>query len=140
MIVELRSLCGTTPWPISHLHVSPVGVCPNQMGVGGSLSYPLGEGISDYIDPDIKSAFRLLPSNPGDFDLLEFQLEGQYYIGKCLPMGCSISCNAFEKVSTFLHWLIHRETGLDTLDQYLDYLIFASKKGSSRCQQLMDCF
>ena len=45
---------------------------------------------------DIKSAFRLLPKYPGDFDLLGFKIGSNYYIDKCLPMGCSISCSTFE--------------------------------------------
>lgn len=62
---------------------------------------------------DIKSAFRLMIINPGDFDLLGFKFEGNYYIDKCLPMGCAISCNLFEKISTFLQWELKRriETG-----------------------------
>ena len=66
---------------------------------------------------DIKSAFRLLKCNPGDFDLLGIQLEENYYMDKCMPMGCSISCATFEKFSTFLHWAVsdtrnqHRQIG-----------------------------
>lgn len=47
---------------------------------------------------DIKNAFRLLPIHQGDFDLLGFKFKNQFYIDKCLPMGCSISCAIFEKV------------------------------------------
>jgi hypothetical protein len=36
---------------------------------------------------DIKSAFRLLPIYPGDFDLLGFKLGPYFCIDKCLPMG-----------------------------------------------------
>ena len=50
---------------------------------------------------DIKSAFRLLPIYPGDFDLLGFKFDDMYYIDKCLPMGCSISCKVFEDFATF---------------------------------------
>ncbi|KAK6171805.1 hypothetical protein SNE40_018232 [Patella caerulea] len=50
----------------------------------------------------IKSAFRLLPIYPGDFDLLGFKLNGSYFFDKCLPMGCSISRAIFEKFLTFL--------------------------------------
>ena len=46
---------------------------------------------------DIKNAFRLLMVFPGDFDLLGLKIDDKYYIDKCLPMGCSISCNLFEK-------------------------------------------
>lgn len=45
---------------------------------------------------DIKSAFRLLPICPGDFDLLGFMFDDMYYIDKCLPMGCSVSCKVFQ--------------------------------------------
>lgn len=106
------------------------------------LSYPEMNSVNHFIDPedcsvaytsldqvlqevarlgkgtvlakmDIKSAFRLMIINPGDFDLLGFKFEGNYYIDKCLPMGCAISCNLFEKISTFLQWELKRriETG-----------------------------
>jgi hypothetical protein len=55
---------------------------------------------------DIKNAFRLLRVFPGDFDLLGLKIDDEYYIDKCLPMGCSICCNMLEKCSTFLHWLV----------------------------------
>ena len=158
--------------PISNLQVSPVGIVPKP---GGSwrlithLSYPVSEGINDFIDPvhctvhytsfdrvvemlsnigrnaeigvlDIKSAFRLLPVYPGDFDLLGIKFDSEYYIDKCLPMGCAISCNIFEKFSTFLHWLVQKQSGLETLDHYLDDFIFAGKEGSNQCRTLMNCF
>ena len=46
---------------------------------------------------DIKSTFRLLKVYPGDFDLLVIKILENYYIDKCMPMGCSISCSSFEK-------------------------------------------
>jgi hypothetical protein len=52
---------------------------------------------------DIRQAFRLLIVNPADFDLLGIQFDNKYYIDKCLPMGCAISCSLFEKFSTCLH-------------------------------------
>lgn len=89
---------------------------------------------------DIKSAFRLLPIHPGDFDLLGFKFEDKYYIDKCLPMGCSVSCNLFEKFSTFLHWLAENRVGLNSLDHYLDDFIFCGKRDSKECELLMNGF
>ena len=95
------------------------------------LSYPTKNSVNDYIDDalcsvnytkfdeaismvhrlgrdvflaksDIKSAFRLLPIWPGDFELPGFKFDNCYYFDKCLPFGCSISCSAFEKFSSFL--------------------------------------
>jgi hypothetical protein len=37
----------------------------------------------------LKSAFRLLPVYPGDYDLLGFKIEEKIYIDKYMPMGCS---------------------------------------------------
>lgn len=39
---------------------------------------------------DIKNAFRLLRVHPGDFDLLGFKFDIEFYIGKCLPRSCRI--------------------------------------------------
>ena len=53
---------------------------------------------------DIKIAFRLLPIHPSDFELLGYKICENYFVDKCLPFGCSISCSLFEKFSTFLEW------------------------------------
>lgn len=58
----------------------------------------LGEG-SLLAKSDIKSAFRLLPISPGDFDLLGFQLEGYFYFDKIVPFSSSIICALWEKLA-----------------------------------------
>lgn len=78
---------------------------------------------------DIKFAFRLLSCYPGDFNLLGFKIGSQYYIDKCMSMGCSTSCSTFKMCSTFLHWLTQKEAGLNTLDHYLDDFFFCWKSG-----------
>ena len=134
-----------------------------------NLSHPLGNSVNDFIDPelcrvqyssfdkvitmisnlgkgalcgkiDIKSAFRLLIVSPSDFDLVGIYFDGKFYIDKCLPMGCSLSCSLFEKFSSFLQWAVVRETGLNTIDHYLDDFFFAGSSSSSDCQLLMDGF
>jgi hypothetical protein len=86
------------------------------------LSYPDGYSINDFIDrsactvqysgindaasfiallgrgcllakSDIKSAFRLIPIHPADFELLGFKFEGLDYFDKMLTFGASISCS-----------------------------------------------
>ena len=46
---------------------------------------------------DIKSAFRLLTIAPRDFDLLGFQLKGQYYQW--------VVASHVPNFATFLHWM-----------------------------------
>lgn len=65
------------------------------------VMYHLGVGAK-IAKVDIKSAFRLLPVHPADFELLGIQYNNNFYIDKCLPMGCAIPCNLFEKFSTFI--------------------------------------
>ena len=89
---------------------------------------------------DIKSAFRLLPIHPADFDLMGIYFDGHYFIDKCMPMGCAISCNVFEKFATFLHWLVQFRSGLDSLDHYLDDFIFMGESNTGDCKYLMYMF
>lgn len=89
---------------------------------------------------DIKNAFRLLSIYPGDFELLGIYINGAYYIEKCLPFGCSISCKIFEPFSTFLEWAVKFKTQLDTVHHYLDDFIFIGKSNSDNCSALMHTF
>ena len=66
--------------------------------------------------------------------------DGKYYVDKCLPVGCSISCALFEKFSTFLHWVVEKKSGISTLDHYLDDFLFAGAALTNDCQKLMDTF
>ncbi|KAK3097748.1 hypothetical protein FSP39_012785, partial [Pinctada imbricata] len=133
------------------------------------LSYPPSQSINDFIDPelctvrytsfdtvvemiaklgpdtelakvDMKSAFRLIRVCPSDFHLLCYFFNGFYYIDKCLPFGCAISCSIFEKFATFVHWVTMNTSEYSTLDHYLDDFIFTGPKGTSQCQTLMTNF
>ncbi|KAJ8307566.1 hypothetical protein KUTeg_015650 [Tegillarca granosa] len=83
---------------------------------------------------DIKSAFRLLPIHPSDFDLLGYKICGLYFVDKCLPFGCSISCSLFEKFSTFLEWEYKKRSNCDNLKHYLDDFFLAGKPNTNQCQ------
>ena len=89
---------------------------------------------------DIKSAFRLLPIHPSDFELLGIKLNDKFYFDKCLPMGCSISCALFEKFSCFLEWLVKEKAKSESVLHYLDDFLFAGSEGSNNCQLLMHTF
>jgi hypothetical protein len=80
---------------------------------------------------DVNSAFRLLPMYQGKFDFLGFKIGNWYFIDKCLPMCCSISCSYFERFSSFLHWVTEMESGLHEIDHYLDDFLFAGADKTS---------
>lgn len=89
---------------------------------------------------DLKSAFRLLPVYPGDFDLLGFKFQNKYFVDKCLPMGASISCYLFECFSTFLEFRLKQITKSDDICHYLDDYLFAGKANSTDCHDLLQSF
>lgn len=86
---------------------------------------------------NIKSASRLLPVHPEDFEFLGFSFQGHFYMERTLPMGCSISCSTFEKFSTFLKWAVRMHAGLDNMAHYLDDFLFAGQAGMDQCSQLL---
>ncbi|KAM4652054.1 uncharacterized protein O3C94_014389, partial [Discoglossus pictus] len=89
---------------------------------------------------NIKSAFRLLPVHPVSQRLLGCSILGKFFVDRCLPMGCSISCSFFEKFSTFLHWVLCAKTGLYSVVHYLDDFLFVGSPDSSDCLSLMQAF
>lgn len=86
---------------------------------------------------DIKSAFRLLPCYPGDFDLLGFKFDNFYFIDKMAPMGLKLSCRCWESLASFLNWLTKKRAGSENIDHYLDDFFFAGPPHSSHCSELM---
>ena len=72
---------------------------------------------------DVKNAFRLIPVNPNDYDLLGIFWQDHFYYDKCLPMGCSSSCKIFEAFSSALEWIAHHKLStpgiLHILDDFL---------------------
>lgn len=125
------------------------------------LSYPKDESINSYIDEkycsvsystidqaanmvfslgegcrlsksDVKSAFRLLPISPKDFDLLGFKVQVRslsgpvtyYFYDKMLPFGASISCAIWEKFATFVHWAVVENSNNPNIQHYLDDFLF----------------
>ena len=133
------------------------------------LSYPSGDSVNDHIDPklcsvqytsfdkaiemvqklgpgallakaDIKSAFRLLPVSPSDFELLGFKFEGKYYFDKCLPFGCSISCALFEKFATFLEYLVRQLVTAGHLEHYLDDYLGGGTANNNECKAIIEAF
>lgn len=99
------------------------------------LSYPAGDSVNHFIDHkycsvkytsfvhafemlstvgpstliaclDRKNAFRLLSVHPWDFQLPGYIILDKIFVDKCLPFGCSLSCDTFENFSTFFKWLL----------------------------------
>ena len=134
-----------------------------------NLSHPLGKSVNSHIDPencsvqytsfdkvlctisevgpnslmgrmDVSSAFRLLPIHPDDFVLFGFKFNDYFFFDKCLPMGCSASCQLFEKFATFIEWLVRCRSKSSSVEHYLDDFFFVGKAYTEDCQFMMSTF
>ena len=141
---------------------------PNSFRLIHHLSFPSGESVNNFIakcdcavhytsfdqavemvmeaghgawtaKSDIKSAFRLLPVSPTDYELLGFRFDGKYYYDKCLPMGCSISCSLFETFITFLEFKVRQVTQSEFITHYLDDFLFVVSSAPG-CGSLLQTF
>ena len=88
-----------------------------------ALLLSLGQGTL-IAKADLKDAFRIVPIHPDDYKLLGFTWEGCYYYDRCLPMGCSISCQVFESFSTSLQWILTSKLSVPHMSHILDDFIF----------------
>ncbi len=158
--------------PMENLRISPIGLVPKKSSgdfrLIHHLSYPSGESVNDYIDPqicsvrytsfdeavfliqdlgpncklfkmDLKNAFRILPVHPHDYELLGFSFMEKFFVDKALPFGCSISCSSFEKFATFLEFCVRQRLQSRKLIHYLDNF-FGGDKTVTGCSNAMTCF
>jgi hypothetical protein len=80
---------------------------------------------------DIRHAFRLLCVRKQDRELLGFKIGDQFWFDSCLPFGLAISCNLFQKFSSFLKWRLIQITNIPTVTCYLDDYLLMSKPGTN---------
>ena len=82
---------------------------------------------------DIKDAIRIIPIHPDDYRLLGFTWRDHFYYDRCLPMGCSTSCQTFELFATSLQWILTSVLGVQHMSHILDDFIFFGAPNSSCC-------
>ena len=75
---------------------------------------------------DIQSAFRIIPINPKDYNLLGMKWDSLYYYDRSMPMGCSSSCRTFEILSTAVELIARHRLRIKFILHLLDdFLIIA---------------
>ena len=88
---------------------------------------------------DIKSAFRIVPIHPADYNLLGMQWKNSFYYDRCMPMGCSSSCLTFEALSTAVEWIARHKYHIIHIIHLLDdFLIMAPT--FDLCSKQLDIF
>ena len=85
---------------------------------------------------DIKSAFRIIPILPTDYDLLRFFWQGKYYYDRVMPMGCASSCRTFEIFSTAIELVAKKHLSMPHLIHILDDYLMAAPTFHQCCINL----
>ena len=86
----------------------------------------LGRGCT-LAKTNVRSAFRIIPIYPLDYHLLGMQWEGNYYVDRCLPMGCASSCKTFEALSTAMEWVARNKLAIPNILHILDDFLILEK-------------
>ena len=89
---------------------------------------------------DIEDAFRIIQISPKDFPILGFRYANKIYFDKALPMGCSTSCQTFEKFSQAVQWILIKLFNVSGMSHIQDDFIFIGPAKSSLCQLSLDAF
>ena len=156
------------PFILSPLGLVPKKV-PNEYRLIHDLSFPKSDSVNSHIDPyysavryedldhclsmilalgvgtliskaDLKDAFRIIPIHPSDYKLLGFSWDGKFYYDRCLPMGCSISCQIFESFSCAIQWILTKKLDIPHMSHILDDYIFFGAKGTIHAKKSLQTF
>ena len=123
----------------SHIHKSHTAVQYELLDHCVSIIRSIGPNCL-IAKADIKDAFRILPIHPEDYRLLGFTWRGKFYFDKCLPMGCSTSCQIFECFATALQWILKSKLGVHSMSHILDDFIFFGPANSMQCASSLQAF
>ena len=122
-------------------HIDPSFTKVSYQDLDHAISTILSLGKNSLIaKADLKDAFRLLPIHPQDHWLLGFKWDDMFYFDKCLPMGCSVSCQLFETFSTAIQWILTSKLGVPHMSHILDDFIFFGPPKSSQCKCSLQAF
>ena len=69
---------------------------------------------------DIRHAFRLLPVDPSDWNLLGYCWEGFFFVDTRLPFGLRSSPKIFNDFADLICWILQNKYGLQALIHYSD--------------------
>ena len=89
---------------------------------------------------DVEDAFRIIPVSPFDYHLLGFKFNGKIFYDKDLPMGCSTSCQTFEKFSQSIQWILLERFKMCGMSHILDDFICIGPPNFELCSYALKAF
>ena len=86
---------------------------------------------------DIKYAFRTIPVQVEDRDLLGIHWHNKFYVDRCLPFGLRSAPFIFNEYAEALEWILHHNYLIADIIHYLDDFLMAGRPGSRECEQAL---
>lgn len=88
----------------------------------------------------MENAYKQIPIQPSDFELLGFKISDSYYFDKTLPFGLSYSCHLFEQFSSALQWILEKKFNVGYCVHVLDDFLFVGPPRSPDCYSSLLAF
>ena len=85
--------------------------------IGGILDFGRGCFLAK---TDVESAFRLIPVDPNDYELLGMYWNERYYYDKVLPFGLRSAPFLFNMLSDAVEWILVNRCGISFVCHILD--------------------
>ena len=133
------------------------------------LSAPAGSSINDYINKeeyslhyasvddavhslltlgpgammvkvDLKSAFRMVPVHPTNWELLGMDWREKFYVDTCPPFGLRSAPFLFNEVATAMKWILKHNYAMPHLIHYLDDYFLAGPPADPACAGHLEDF
>ena len=86
---------------------------------------------------DIEHAYRNVPINPDDRDLLGMNWGGKLYIDTVLPFGLRSAPKIFAALADALEWVLE-QNGVSVVIHYLDDFLVMGPCGSDQCKRSLE--
>ncbi|MCP3933190.1 MAG: hypothetical protein GY705_29320 [Bacteroidetes bacterium] len=126
------SVNSNIPYEYCTVEYELIDVCNN-------LVAKLGKGTL-MAKGDLCSAFRLLRVCLSDLKFLGFVWKNLIYFDKMLPMGASVSCSQFEKLSCAIQWILINIFKVENMSHILDDFLFFGKASTDECKKSLQSF
>ena len=122
--LSINDFIDSDSYSLSYCSVDDAYTIINELGTGALLS-----------KIDLKNAFRLIPVQQSDWNLLGIHWRDKYYIDTCLPFGLRSAPFLFNQLADAIHWTLHQQYGVRHLLHYLDDFFTAGPPNSNECHQ-----
>ncbi len=122
-----------------HIHNDFCKVQYETIDVCINLLASLGKG-AQIAKADVKDAFYCMKLGMDSYRFTGFVWKGQFYFQKTLPMGCAISCQVFERLSSAVQWILKYHFNVKFMTHILDDYMFFGKADTRECDISLKSF